>query len=206
MKNEKFLFGAGIAIGVLILLWWINEQKILAKDKLLDEKHGLIQDLEVNNLILMQEIIKREPSLPKVVIEQLLHLASNYETRNKKIAGELKSVVRLLEVQEYSKAVMSIAKIIEVILKNKLSKHPVFKQRLIKEDGKKRHAVFFDYLEHAKEYRLLNKSEYNFALAIKEHRNEEAHDLAIKRELNYNIGSILTGIELIIKCDAIQLN
>lgn len=207
MNNRQIIItSVGIAVIIAVLVWWVKEQEIKENNKLLDEKDKRIQDLEVNNLHLIQELIKSSTSLPDIVKEQLIDLIYNYEIKNPKVAKELESVIRLVEAEEYEKAVMSITKIIEVILKDKLAKRQEFKIKLTKSDGKKRTAVFADYIEHAKEIRLFTKSEYNFALALKEYRNQEAHELAVKRELNYNMSSMLTGIELIVKCDSFQLN
>lgn len=207
MNNKQaFFVGLGIGLIAIALLWWIKEQEILAKEKSLDEKDDRIQELELNNLTLIREILKQDTSLSQVVKDQLLDLISNYEIKNKKVADELKAIVNLIEIGEYEKSIMAITKIIEVILRNKFSKQPEFKKRLIKEDGRKRRAVFNDYIEHAQEFKLLTKSEYRYAVVLKDYRNEEAHELAVKRTLNYNVSSILTGIELIIKCDAISMN
>ena len=145
MNNKQaFFVGLGIGLIALALFWWIKEQEILAKDKSLDEKDDRIQELELNNLTLIREILKQDTSLSQIVKDQLLHLISNYEIKNKNVADELKAVVSLIEIGEYEKAIMAITKIIEVILKNKLSKRPEFKKRLIKEDGRKRRAVVND--------------------------------------------------------------
>lgn len=206
MNKNIIAWGAGIAVVVIILYWWLKEQEIKEKNQSLNKKDKRIDELEVNNLHLIQELLKTNSTLPDIVKKQLVDLIANYEVKNAKIALEVRSIVRLIEAEEYEKAVMAIAKIIEVILKNKLAKQDDFKNRLVSKEGKKRRAVFNDYIEHAQSLNIITKGEYLIALGLKEYRNEEAHEIGVKRELNYNMGSILSGIELIVKFDNYQLN
>src|SRR5690606_12633431 len=130
------------------------------------------RQLEINNLRLIQELLKADLALPDIVKKQLLDLISRYEIRNPQIAVEISSVIKLIEIGEFEKGVMAIAKIIEDILKNKLQKREELKKQLTKPDGKKRRAVFADYIECAKEVGIFDKAETHFALGIKEYRNQ----------------------------------
>lgn len=204
-KKAIYLIGAS-AIICIILLWWIKNQEI---EKLKDEstnKDDYISELEANNFELINEILKTDKTLPDNVKEQIINLIEKYKIRNVKVAIELESVIKLIENGEYEKAVMSITKIIENILKDKFAKDENFQIHLKNENGKKRKAVFNEFIEYAKSIKILTKAECQFALGLKELRNEEAHELAVKREVNFNLGSILTAMELVIKCDNYSLS
>lgn len=212
-KKDIVIGAAGITLIALVILWWLERQNKekwmqVAKenDKEAKEQEGYSRQLEINNLRLIQEFLKADVALPDIVKKQLSDLISRYEIRNAQIAIEISSIIKLIEVGEFEKGVMVIAKIIENLLKNKLQKREELKKKLIKPDGKKRRAVFADYIECAKEVGIFNKAEAHFAFGIKEYRNEEAHIIGVKRQLNYNISSILTGIELILKCDSFSFS
>lgn len=199
-KKVLFIVGA-TALICIILIWWLKNQEIKKINEASEEKDNFINELELSNFELINEILKTEKTLPDNVRNQVINLIEKYQIKDNKIAIELESVIKLIESGEYEKAVMSIAKIIENILKKKFEKDKEFNAHLINQDGKKRRAVFNEFIEYAKKIKLFSKAESQFALGLKELRNEEAHELAVKRKANFNLGSILTAIELVIKCD-----
>ncbi|OSZ79011.1 hypothetical protein CAP35_12400 [Chitinophagaceae bacterium IBVUCB1] len=214
MNRKEIIIGAmSLALVAVVILWWLEQQdkekwKQVAKEKdqAAKDQEDYSRQLEINNLRLIQELLKADLALPDIVKKQLLDLITRYEIRNAQIAIEISSVVKLIEVGEFEKGVMAIAKIIENILKEKLQKREELMKTLTKPNGKKKRAVFADYIECAKQVGIFDKAEAHFALGIKEYRNEEAHVVGVKRQLNYNMSSILTGIELILKCDSFSFS
>lgn len=214
MNKKELVIGAtGLALVVLIILWWLEHQdkekwKQAAKEneQATKDHDGYSRQLEINNLQLIKELLKADIALPDIIKKQLSDLILSYEIRNPQVAIEINSVIKLIEVEEFEKGVMAIAKIIENLLKGKLQKREELKTQLTTPDGKKRRAVFADYIACAEQVGIFNKAETHFALGIKEYRNEEAHIIGVKRQLNYNMSSILTGIELILKCDSFSFS
>ncbi|MES2479458.1 MAG: hypothetical protein V4561_10240 [Bacteroidota bacterium] len=207
MKERNLLIGMGtVALVVVVLVWWLEHEENKKLKSLVESKNQDIQDLEINNLQLIQKLIKANPSMSDLVKDQLSDLITSYKVKNPKIAIEIGSVINLIEAEEFEKGVMAIAKIIENILKTKFQKDTSFKQHLINPDGKKRKAAFSEYIDYAEKAKILTKAETHFAQSLREYRNEEAHNLGVKRELNYNLGSMLTGIELMVKCDSYSQN
>lgn len=201
-KKDAIITIGAIALVVLILWWWIEHDKNIQLSALNQQRDSRIRDLEVNNLKLIRELLKGNKTLPDLVKKQLIDLLSSYEVHDPRIAAEIASVVRLIEAQEYEKGVMAIGKIIESILKRKLKKDDGFQSHLKNPDGKKRKDVFAEYIQYAGKIKIFTKAEQHFADSLREYRNEEAHQVGVRRRLNYNIGSMLTGIELIVKCEA----
>lgn len=207
MKKENIAWGvAAMVVITLVLAWWLEHEEARRLKESLQTKDDAIKKLEVNNLQLIQEILKGNKDLPDLVKTQLLELITAYEIKNPKIAIEIASIVKLIEANELEKGVMAIAKIIENILKDKLNKHEELKKIISKPNGGKRRAVFADYVDCANKIGIYDKAETLFVLGIKEYRNQEAHQVGVRRKKNLNISSMLTGIELIIKTDSYQLD
>ena len=196
--NKNLILGIAI-VATIILVWFILEDNRRLKDQNAD-KDDALREADSDKMKLINELLKiSNQKLPPEAERQLKELIMKYEVDNPSLAGEIKSILNLLENGEQEKAVASVSKIIENLLKDKFKNA----KGLMKKYKNKPFISFADMLDYAKEKKLLTKAEYNFAIGLKEFRNEEAHELNVRRETNWNISSVLLGIELIFKCEKI---
>ncbi len=106
----------------------------------------------------------------------------------------------LIEAKQPTKAAFSLAKIVENLLEEKYSQNGDFKNFVqSKNKGKKRNPVFNDYLEYAKNQKLIGTDEFHFAKGLKEIRNQEGHELDVKKQDSWLATAFFTGIGLIMK-------
>ena len=179
MTNSNF--GAIIAITAGIIIVWLFIEN--------DKKNNKIRKL--------QKEINDNENLTNEIKKRLIDLIKNNKEIDPKIANELKQIVELLKIKQESTAIMKLAKIIEKLLKT-LYKGDLVLKELAKTKGRKTPA-FADYLEHANNLKIITKEDYHLLSIMKIIRNEEAHELDIKKEKSRIIASFISGIGLILR-------
>lgn len=108
------------------------------------------------------------------------------------VAAELNDIHDLIDIQQDSKAILAMAKVIENLLKKIYKNDADFKTKL----GKKR-PTFEDYLTYAHEQKLISKEDFHHISIIKIYRNEEAHELDVKKEKSKVFSSMMSGFSII---------
>jgi hypothetical protein len=115
---------------------------------------------------------------------------------DQKVAIELGQVVALLEIKQDTTAVLNLAKIIENLLKELFNNEADLKE-LSAKCGRKV-PVFAEYLEYAKDKKILSAEDYHLLSILKNIRNEEAQELDIKKETSRIIAVFISGINLVL--------
>jgi flagellar biosynthesis chaperone FliJ len=174
-KIENIWF---IAAGLIIFWLFIANKK---KNKEISE--------------LKNEIDKNQ-NLTEEIKHQLKALIQNNEEIDPKIANELSQIVSLLEIKQDTTAILKLAKIIENLLKELYNDDTEFKE-FAKAKGRKS-PVFADYIEHAKNKNVLSNEDFHLLSILKIIRNEEAHDLGIKKEKSRIIAVFISGLSLVL--------
>jgi len=107
------------------------------------------------------------------------------------IISELVLILSLINSGHYETAVGHLAKIIEnqLKLKHTSSLDQMTKKRL----------TFHDYVEWARDRKILSKEEIHFTFALKEIRNQAFHQLDVNKDPLLNASSIMIGIGIILK-------
>ncbi|MEY5133137.1 MAG: hypothetical protein RLZZ198_1141 [Bacteroidota bacterium] len=216
-NNKGWVIGLGIAVGFLIL--WLAYDRDKAY-KLLEKSKKKEGDLEKENQILfsantelvevvheyeenlssLKEMIRNNDQLEGEVKKKLTSLIDTYKGIDSKVSNELTAAMALIEAKQPTKAAFSLAKIVENLLEEKYSQNGEFKEFIKnKNNGKKRNPVFNDYLEYAKDQKLIEQDEFHFAKGLKEIRNQEGHELDVKKHENWIATAFFTGIGLIMK-------
>lgn len=216
-NNNGWVIGLGIAVGFLIL--WLAYDRDKAY-KLLEKSKKKEGDLEKENQILfsantelvevvheyeenlssLKEMIRNNDQLEGEVKKKLTSLIDTYKGIDSKVSNELTAAMALIEAKQPTKAAFSLAKIVENLLEEKYSQNGEFKEFIKnKNNGKKRNPVFNDYLEYAKDQKLIEQDEFHFAKGLKEIRNQEGHELDVKKHENWIATAFFTGIGLIMK-------
>lgn len=129
------------------------------------------------------ETIDKKDSLPTEVKESLKKLIEDYEFLDENIRDELKQISNLISIDEKPKAIFSLSKIIENLLK------------LILESNKSFHVL----IEMAKNENVFSKEEYHFANGIRELRNKEGHELNVQIDNYLSVTSLMFGFGLVSK-------
>lgn len=194
MKTEDWalLLTAGLVIYLL------NEKKkdtnrILGLNK---QNSRLIDFTKNQNLRLQQlnttlrETVERKEILPLEIRKDLNNLIEDFDKLDKNIAEELISISSLIEIDEKPKALFSLAKIIENLLKK------VFNEKM----------NFNKLIDKAKDEKLLTSEECHFAHGIRELRNKEGHEINVKVENYLTASSFMIGIGIISKIKTIANN
>jgi uncharacterized coiled-coil protein SlyX len=145
----------------------------------------------------LQDKIEESKEIPAAVKNQLEELIKKYQNIDTDVTTELITASSLIEIKSYTKAITILIKIIENLLKEKYSKDKSFIDKMIKK-GKK-YPALIDYIEYAKEKKLLTVEEYHFANGLREIRNEETHELNPKQSQFMTSSAFLSAIGIILK-------
>lgn len=188
IKTWNIILGA---LAVLGFLWAIDEHfKRIDVKKRLDEK-------EDDYLKLMNKFLENRHSLPDEIKEQILHLRENYIGLQDDVSIELKTIHELIEQGKEEIAIEKLAKVIEHLLKDKFIAAG-------KAKDKRSCPKLFRLLELALEFNWITKHEHLVSTILREQRNDEAHELAVKFPTNWKFIAFLSGIELIYKLKGIK--
>lgn len=194
MKKDYIIVGGGVIIAILLI--WIS-LGIVDKNKILEENKELKRD----RLKLVQEYLKVAKEIPSEIKSQIQKLVIEYEDLAPDIAKELLEVLNLIEQKMEPKAIATLAKIIEVQLKEKFSRG-ILKGKYSNEEEfheKKRGISFYKAIEFAKSEKFLSEHEYSLANLLREYRNRSSHELGVKFSKNWQTIAFLTGIEIVFK-------
>ena len=201
MKTEDWILG--ITAGLVIYL--LNEKrkdtnKIIElnnqKNQLANNNNrylGIVhqQKNTLNQLNLeLKKTIESKENLPEEIKTNLNNLISDFDKLDKNISEELISISSLIEIDEKPKALFSLAKIIENLLKK------IYKGKL----------NFNNLIDKAKEQKLITAEERHFVHGIREIRNKEGHEINVKVENYLTASSFMIGIGIISKIKTIANN
>ena len=178
MKKSEFVVVLAAVTGIVIIFLLVaNEEK---KQKIKELK----KEIEGNENLNL-EIKKR-----------LTELVHNNQEIEPKIASELSQIAALLDIKQDTTAILKLAKIIEHLLKQLYKGSPAVKE-VAKNYGRK-NPVFADYLECAKNDKLISTEDWHLLSLLKIIRNEEAHELDIKKGKSRVFAAFISGIGLIL--------
>ena len=194
MKTQDWVLGltAGLVIyllnekkkdtNIIIGLNKQNSQINNQKNKLLSVAHQ--QQSKLNELNSeLRKTVENKVNLPLEIKKDLNKLISDFDKLDKNIAEELISISSLIEINEKPKAIFSLSKIIENLLKK------IFPKKL----------PFVKLIEKAKEENLLTPEECHFVNGIRTIRNKEGHEMNVKVENHLTASSFMIGIGIISK-------
>jgi len=217
-NNNNWLIAIGASIVGIVILWLAYDRK--KTQQLLDFSNKENDELKKDNQILytantelvevvkeyeenlstLKGIIENNDQLEGEVKKKLTNLIDTYKGIDSKVSNELTAAMALIEAKQPTKAAFSLAKIVENLLEEKYSQNGEFKEFIKnKNNGKKRNPVFNDYLEYAKDQKLIEQDEFHFTKGLKEIRNQEGHELDVKKHENWIATAFFTGIGLIMK-------
>lgn len=194
MKKEDWILG--LTAGLVIYL--LNEKrkdtnKIIdlnnSNNQLANKSNRLVgiaeqQNNRLNQLNLeLKKTIESKENLPDEIKTNLGKLISDFDKLDKNISAELISISSLIEIDEKPKALFTLAKIIENLLKK------IYKEKL----------NFNKLIDKAKEQKLITAEECHFVHGIREIRNKEGHEMNVKVESYLTASSFMIGIGIISK-------
>lgn len=136
--------------------------------------------------------IINDRKISKQVREQLLQLLQSDINLDPEIKAELLSIAELLKIEQETKAVFSLAKIIENLLRKYYETNEIFL-------AKKNTTTFTNLLEFAKEDKLISLEEFHLLNLLRVIRNQEGHEVNVKKEKSKILVKMTTGISFIIK-------
>ena len=178
MNNSKFAQVIGIAAAIIIIFLLIDN----------DKKSKKIKELK-------KEIEENE-NLTAEIKKQLRELIQNNTEIDPKIANELGHIAALLEIKQDTSAVLKLTKIIETLLKELYKGDEKVKE--IAKQNKRTKPAFADYLEHAKCEKIFSNEDYHLLIIMKSIRNEEAHELDVKKEKSRVLASFICGFSVVL--------
>jgi hypothetical protein len=153
--------------------------------------------LKRNKLAELQKEIDENKNLNSEIRSKLKELIENNKEVEPKIASELGQIVALLEIKQDSTAVFKLAKIIENLLKELYKEDPGIHELAVK-NGRKSPS-FADYLDYAKVKQVITQEDFHLLSVLKIIRNQEGHELAVKKEKSLVLASFVAGMSLILK-------
>ncbi|RYY91035.1 MAG: hypothetical protein EOO15_00405 [Chitinophagaceae bacterium] len=166
-----------LMVGGILLLWLVldnmnKNNKIQYLENKLDEANELSEEIKAK----LQQLIENNADI------------------DEEIKAELVNIAALIEIKQESKAVFTLAKIIENLLKKLYRTNDELRERVKAKQRKS--ATFEDYLEFAKDKNVVSKEDYHLISALKIMRNKEAHELTIIKEKGRLVGCILAGLSI----------
>jgi DNA mismatch repair ATPase MutS len=178
MSIKKFESALYVALGFIILWLFLDREE--KKEEIAELKHTIDENENLN------EAIKK----------QLKDLIQNNQDIDPQIASELGQIAALIEIQHESGAILKLAKIIENLMGQLYKPDSNFKNWLKGKNKPK--AVFADYIEFAKLQNDIDPDDYHILGLMKNIRNEEAHQLDVKKDKTKILVSFVSGMSLIL--------
>lgn len=180
-----------VALAIAGFLWALDEH--LKKN----EFKKLLEQKDHDYLKLLNKYLENKTSLPEEIKEQIVHLREKYIGLQDDVAIELKTIHDLIEAKKEEIAIEKLTKVIEHLLKEKYIAEG-------KAKDKRSCPKLFKLLEHALAFNWITKHEYHVSFILREQRNDEAHELAVKFPANWKHIAFLAGIELIYNLKGIK--
>lgn len=170
--------GIAVISGILIAFFYLkskeNQRKIKELEKEVEENENLTKEIKL----------------------KLKDLIENNRDLDPHISEELGQIATLIESKHDTKAVLALAKIIENLLKELYKNDSGVRQLAASKNRKK--PVFDDYLEYARIQGVISKEDYHLLAVMKLIRNEEAHELSVKKEKSKVLSSFLVGFTTVL--------
>jgi len=172
---KKIIPDFAFIIGLLIIIW-------LAVTN--EEKNKKIEELSL--------ALSASTGINDEIKKKLKELVAANPDIEPEVAAELNDIHDLIDIQQDSKAILAMAKVIENLLKKIYKNDVAFKVRMAK-----RKPTFEDYLNYAHEQKLISKEDFHHISIIKIYRNQEAHELDVKKEKSKVFSSMMSGFSII---------
>lgn len=189
-SDGEFNWVLAIVAGFFIWALLFDNRK---KDKQIHDLTEKNQEMR-NELNKINEIIIQADDLTREAKLRIQKLIDNSKPIEPEVKSELLQAFVLIQGKMISKALLSMGKIIENSLKKILSHQPEFKKKY-------KSPRFVDLITYAKETGLLEKDEFHFANGIRELRNDEAHQLNVKKDSSWEVSSVILATSIIIKLE-----
>ncbi|MDW3209523.1 MAG: hypothetical protein R8N23_06645 [Reichenbachiella sp.] len=173
---KDFTVGFMVVAG-LIILWLVSDRK-----KILTKLSELEKEINQNK------------NLDEEIKGRLKELVSSNAELDNDIKNELISISALIDIKQETKALAALAKVIENLLKKLYKNDSGFKEFLTVKNGK---PVFHNYLEYANKQGLISNEDFHLISLLKIIRNQEAHEVNVKKEPSKIIAAFISGISLI---------
>jgi hypothetical protein len=144
----------------------------------------------------LKKDIDENEDLTKEIKQKLTELIENNLEVEPKIASELTQISALIEIKQDNSAVLKLAKIIENLL-IELFKGDIKVKEIAKQSNRKK-PVFADYIEHGRNENVISSEDYHQLSVLKIIRNEEAHQLDIKKDKSRIVSPFICGVGLVL--------
>jgi hypothetical protein len=167
------------AVAVIIIVWLLFDR--WRKSTEISRLKIEIQD----NKYITEDIKRR-----------LMDLVSKNKDLDPDLSDELMKISALIEIKQETKAIAGLAKVIENLLKRLYDDDPEFKIRMAQSNRSK--PTFTDYIDFAKEKKVISPEDYHLVSLLRMIRNEESHELNVKKEHSRIIASFIAGITFIL--------
>jgi small-conductance mechanosensitive channel len=143
-------------------------------------------------LAALQREIERNNQLSREVRRMLEELIAQNQEVNPALADELTQIIAQLNINQDATAVLKLAKVVENLLKELYKDDSELKEKL--KAQKRRKAQFADLLEHARDKQVINAEDYHLLAVLKGIRNEEGHELGVKKEVTRMAAAFVAGV------------
>ena len=164
MKLEDFLL---LSVTAGIVIYWLNEDnKNKNQIQFLQSQNRNLANTVVRQRQQFQQFqeelfeqINQRDELTEEVKKQLKELIEKYKFIDQDVTNELISVASLIEMKQETKAISTLTKVIENLLKKIYADDEKLKRKLPRNVKAPR---LVDVLQHAKEEKLLEDEEFEF--------------------------------------------
>ena len=191
-SNEASGLGWILAVIAGVIIWVLSSE-----NRKKDQRIAVLQyqNNQLNNEL--KKISNLLDSVKGVTDEAKIQIQLLIEKQDKikePVRSELVEVFMLIQTRLFSKAILSLGKIIENSLKTILETKPEFKSRY-------KNPRFVDLIDFAKESKILGKDEIHIVHGIREMRNTAAHEFGIKKSNSWEINSVMLATSIVVKLE-----
>lgn len=163
---------------------FFENKRLLEENEVLKRK---AKESDENYLKLLDEYVQKANSIPESAKTKLTELIDTYSAIDKNITIELQVAIQLLEDGKETIAVEKLTKVIENVLKDKLTSETCI--------DKKR--TFMDAIKEAIKLNLICERIGAFMNALRVIRNEEAHDINVQITPSETIIYLLASVHIL---------
>jgi hypothetical protein len=186
-KDIPLLILAVIAF-VFYVLWNNEKEQRIKQEEINHLLRKEIDGIKQSYLSLLIAFMADKASAKPDTIAELEALKGELDELDKDTHLEINSVIRHVNLKEYSKALRDLAKIVENKLKEQIEKDETF-------NGK--HKTLANMLKHAFSSKWISEQDYHNGLNLKDIRNKESHELSVEvSSLDAGL-SVMAGIKLV---------
>ncbi len=188
MKFSDILTGLALFLALVFAYAFFSERKRREyAEKIMRKLEGEKRELELAYFDLLERVLELEKKMTPDIQTELTELKRKAGQLDEAVHIELSGVLDQVQAGKHEKATRDLGKIVENLLKQKIATDASFKAN----------KTLNNMLDHALNCQWINKADHALGKLLRDHRNKESHELAVKEPNHVNGLLLFGGIKLV---------